>query len=952
MKTIILIIICIIGITSLSQGQNQTIDDLEDLIVQIEKNYINYEPIKMIHTGNDIKKCYIKLLKEGEDSLLVTSIYIKGLFIVTLNSLNRLRDKQNIILSKQLTNLNIKELDVIFKNKHFKNSLPEYYLGEYYYYKGYDESLNPNGDINKVREYYYKAIAFLTDSNSIKTLSLLKGEIFNDLGIIEMEQGDYTSAVVHLQLASFNYKRDLSLLKSKKHKFVEIKHATNMLNHAEVLSRSSKIELALEYVNNAINIYKKYESDRFNENEVKNWYFLIFSKMYQIKFSILKTQLNTNEVTLKKFEELKKTLDLGLEMLDSIENTVLGRDILKMLRSNYNLHKSDLLFKQNRHDEAKLLFYRIKSQLNKKDKELAYLYFQVGEIYVNHLKSDSANYYLKETMKLIRKQKKSYSNDIINIQCRTLMAKVCSFSEKEETWKQGLELCDQAIIDIDNIRNKIRKDGFLGSNYFNFYNKIVDFPFQWSITLALKLYKKTNEEKYLQKFWMYKERSKMATFRKILTQNNSHNNTSNLIKNRLNYYLNEVEISPKAEKEVAFDIFYKEFSLLDSMNKENIKKVLNQQDTEVSSIEIVRYNNLQSNLEDSTLIIEFIEYQHNIYIIYLANNNNNNKPQIKIIPNNNNFKQWIEDILEVTSTSIGELTKVQKESQFQQYKIAASKLYKLLLTDILDRQEFNTINRLVFIPNGQLSHLNFEMLITKASNATKYNSTLPFLVKKYACTYDYSVSVWYELQNKQNYKTNGNILLIETNDTCKYSRESAVSEKGITFQYNYKITGNNAKDTFKSILNNHSTNILLIRTHGYKHSNPFKSHLLLNCLDTTIYEKFELWEFYGKIRLNYNLVILDACLSNYSDFNSNEGMISLTRGFRSAGSPSVISTLWEVSDYTSTKISLDFIDFLNQGLSKDKALQQAKLKLINEEISAPYYWAGNILVGNRNGIVH
>ncbi|WP_161597125.1 CHAT domain-containing protein [Dyadobacter flavalbus] len=101
------------------------------------------------------------------------------------------------------------------------------------------------------------------------------------------------------------------------------------------------------------------------------------------------------------------------------------------------------------------------------------------------------------------------------------------------------------------------------------------------------------------------------------------------------------------------------------------------------------------------------------------------------------------------------------------------------------------------------------------------------------------------------------------------------------------------------------------------------------------------------------LVILSACETNAGKSAAGEGIYSLARGFTMAGIPSIAATLWKADEQAIYDISIHFHKYLAQGLSKDKALQKAKIDFIaanNIEKSLPYYWANLILIGNPEPI--
>jgi CHAT domain-containing protein len=87
-----------------------------------------------------------------------------------------------------------------------------------------------------------------------------------------------------------------------------------------------------------------------------------------------------------------------------------------------------------------------------------------------------------------------------------------------------------------------------------------------------------------------------------------------------------------------------------------------------------------------------------------------------------------------------------------------------------------------------------------------------------------------------------------------------------------------------------------------------------------------------------------------------EGIVGLTSAFLFAGSDSVVASLWNVNDESTSRFMQFFYQGLHSGLSKAEALRVARNELMNtritspetqeeEDLSSPYFWAPFILVG-------
>ena len=92
------------------------------------------------------------------------------------------------------------------------------------------------------------------------------------------------------------------------------------------------------------------------------------------------------------------------------------------------------------------------------------------------------------------------------------------------------------------------------------------------------------------------------------------------------------------------------------------------------------------------------------------------------------------------------------------------------------------------------------------------------------------------------------------------------------------------------------------------------------------------------------LVILSACETGLGDNIIGQGVIGLQRAFMIAGAKSVIMSLWSVSDEkTQELMTLFYTNWINNNMTKEEALHQAKLEM-KKLYPQPYYWAGFVLL--------
>ncbi len=101
------------------------------------------------------------------------------------------------------------------------------------------------------------------------------------------------------------------------------------------------------------------------------------------------------------------------------------------------------------------------------------------------------------------------------------------------------------------------------------------------------------------------------------------------------------------------------------------------------------------------------------------------------------------------------------------------------------------------------------------------------------------------------------------------------------------------------------------------------------------------------------MAVLSSCSSGFGKMHRGEGMMSLARGFYYAGCPSVVMTLWQVSDKSSSELMTDFYKYLKKGKSKQEAMRLAKIDYLDSSddlTSNPYFWSGFVVLGDSSPI--
>ena len=93
-------------------------------------------------------------------------------------------------------------------------------------------------------------------------------------------------------------------------------------------------------------------------------------------------------------------------------------------------------------------------------------------------------------------------------------------------------------------------------------------------------------------------------------------------------------------------------------------------------------------------------------------------------------------------------------------------------------------------------------------------------------------------------------------------------------------------------------------------------------------------------------MVLSSCESGIGRYVEGEGVMSLTRGFIYSGTPNIVCSLWKVYDRYTEKLMVKFYKQILKDKSYSRALQMAKIKMINDKKTAdPRKWSGFVLIG-------
>ncbi|MCH2045041.1 MAG: CHAT domain-containing protein [Saprospiraceae bacterium] len=274
------------------------------------------------------------------------------------------------------------------------------------------------------------------------------------------------------------------------------------------------------------------------------------------------------------------------------------------------------------------------------------------------------------------------------------------------------------------------------------------------------------------------------------------------------------------------------------------------------------------------------------------------------------------------------------------------------------------IDKLIIVPDGILNYIPFETLIQELpqSLTTADYKQLPFLLEDYRINYGYSATLLLENIKNRRLSNNGKCIgfapSYEEGTQSTHTALPWTSKELKAIESAYSGTYYYDKDAIKSRFQREAPEygIIHLAMHGIvDFRTPMRSKLAFMNIDTNDVDQQFLYAYeIHNMEINADLVVLSACETGYGKTVRGEGVLSLARAFMYAGTPSVVTTLWQVNDYTSSNLMIRFYQNLDQGLTKPEALRQAKLKYLekSDHISGhPAFWASFITIGSPKPIV-
>ena len=338
-------------------------------------------------------------------------------------------------------------------------------------------------------------------------------------------------------------------------------------------------------------------------------------------------------------------------------------------------------------------------------------------------------------------------------------------------------------------------------------------------------------------------------------------------------------------------------------------------------------SDIQQLLDDKTLLLEYFVSEDHTTVFVLSNKN------LKVISIPEQRRSIRGRITLFRALAVNNINEQKLSENFWQEPLHG--LYKILIEPVREAGLLADKNHLILVPQGILHDVPFHALITRIKTDNQSRQQPRFLVEDYNISYTPSASILKYCSDKKSGQMANMLLLAPKIEVLPFTRQEVVNIK--------KSFGNQAEywlgdDATESRLKRRSADFDIIHFATSAHfnkTNPIFSRLDLAASDIDD-GRLDVYETFG-LDLTANLVTLSACQtalgSGYMTASPRgDDFVSFTYAFLYGGTPSVVASLWDVNDSSTSIFMQRFYNYLKSN-NKAEALAQTQRDMISGALS-------------------
>ncbi len=733
-----------------------------------------------------------------------------------------------------------------------------------------------------------------------------EGRCLNNIGVFYRRKGNYSKSLS-------SYEKALEIARQMKIQRDESAVLSNIANIYKNVGQCSK---SLRYLQDALRIDKKQDNIIFIAMDLIN-----IGETYRIRGSL------TNKKS--DFERALKDFNECLELLKTV--TPKNDTVISLKVKLLNNIGSVFLHLENFNSSIRYFEYGSKIANQILDYEsISMILSNMGSVYLK--KEDytrALNYYLKS----------------INIAERIKASHVLweayfgigKCYESLEQFSKAIDYYQKSIKEIDAIRSSIFSDflktGFL-KDKLHVYDSLIG--------LFFLIDKSSSSDSIKKKIFSTIEKAKARAFLEVLGEtwlDNKEKQSTELKKGKK-------EISHGSHSGVPAEIPIVENRIFpEPCQLEQVQKEL---------------------LNQKTALIEFFLGKKRSFMFLIKKNDYDLFP----LPSRDKIKNSIKGYLKELSDP--------PKGRFRG-ALAAKRLFHQLIAPLKNNLN-GSVENLIIIPDGLLYYLPFEALIMGTEDMSSDDK---FLIEDFKISYAPSSSSLVFLKKREsrirppksllgignpkyvvgeigniNRKNHSRIFkeIYEAQgfefSPLPYSKRE-IKEISKFFKKGYKdvYLGEVASEDLIKKISLENYQIIHFACHGlHDEVFPFRSGLVLSLERNKKEDGFLLVREIYDLKLAADLIVLSACETGKGELENTEGVLGLPRIFFYCGANSVVSSLWEVNDKSTSLFMSHFYKQLSLGESKSQALRIAKIKMLKTKYCHPFYWASFVLYGDFSPI--
>jgi CHAT domain-containing protein len=237
-----------------------------------------------------------------------------------------------------------------------------------------------------------------------------------------------------------------------------------------------------------------------------------------------------------------------------------------------------------------------------------------------------------------------------------------------------------------------------------------------------------------------------------------------------------------------------------------------------------------------------------------------------------------------------------------------------------------TATHLIIIPHGPLHQVPYHALL----NGDR------FLIDDFAVTYAPSATLFYQSLRRPLNRQTLSLVMGVPDKKAPYIEEEIQTVADLLPRAIHCL-GDRATE---AVLRRHASEsryIHIASLSRFRPDNPMFSSIQLSDFKLNVFDLHQ-------IEIRADLVTLSGCSTGVNDVAQGDELVGMARGFLRAGARSVMTTLWDVDDRSTSEFMKLFYSSLATGAPIQQALRSAMLKL-REEYPAPYFWAPFVVSG-------